>query len=606
MRKKAIEKTAAALLTASSLLICGCGAQNADTDSTQEAQIITESNTLTALEVSKLMGNGINLGNTMEAYDHQGYLNGKDPTSSEGAWGMPHTTREMIEGMKAAGFDSLRIPVAWTNGMNFESGDYTIDARLLDRVEEIVGYALDADMYVIVNDHWDGSWWGMFGSASEDTRAKAMDMYRAMWTQIAERFRDHSYKLIFESANEELGDRLNDKDIASDSGTLSENECYEMTYRINSEFVKLVRESGGKNADRFLLIAGYNTDITRTCDERFRMPDDTAEGKLFLSVHYYTPWDYCGIKALDNWGSPKQYEEQNRLLKMLTKFTDKGYGIIIGEYAVLMNGVSPKPDTDKFYTNFLNNCDLYNYVPMLWDCNNLYRRSECRIANKQLSKLFLERSLSAQSELTDGQIAENAEKGMAEALEEASFRMTDDSDIPASDDTAVAWIMYQSGDYTAAYCVGDIYDPTNKTYGIKAQNALITGDGTYTVSLDLSNVGNPKGIAFSALGISNGEVLFPGYAIRIDSFKVNGEETKLGKGYTNSDDGKCTRMNLYNGWVHKIPDDARTPDGSLDDVSAQIWGAGTNAKIRSIEITFTYLPAPVIAELPAPSDEQES
>lgn len=590
MKIKAIAKITAAILAASVLLLSGCSTPEKQPE-TQEQEMTEEeplNNTLTALEVSKLMGNGINLGNTMEAYDHTGYLNGKDPTSSEGAWGMPHTTREMIEGMKAAGFDTLRIPVAWTNGMNFESGDYTIDSRLLDRVEEIVGYALDSDMYVIVNDHWDGSWWGMFGSASEETRTAAMDMYKSMWSQISERFRDYSYKLIFESANEELGDRLNDKDIAKDSGTLSENECYEMTYKINSEFVKLVRSTGGKNEDRFLLIAGYNTDITRTCDDRFKMPEDTADGKLFLSVHYYTPWDYCGIKALDHWGSPKQYEEQNRLLGMLTKFTDQGYGIIIGEYAVLMNGMTPKPDTDIFFTNFLNNCDLYNYVPVLWDCNNLYRRNEYRIANDEMRKLFLDRSRSAQSSLTDEQIAENAKKGMDEALAAAEDRMTDEGDIPASDDTAVAWIMYQSGDYTAAYCVGDIYDPTNKTYGIKAQNALITGEGTYTVSLDLGNIGSPKGIAFSALGISNGEILFPGYAITIDSFKVNGVETELGKGYTSSDDKKCTRMNLMNGWVSKLPDDARTADGSLEGATAQIWNAGKNERIMSIEITFTY------------------
>ena len=297
--------------------------ESTGSDSTEER------NMLSALEVTKLMGNGINLGNTLEAYNHKGYLSGSDPGSMEGTWGMPRTTQEMIDGMKAAGFDTLRIPVAWTNGMNFESGDYTIDERLMARVEEVVKYALNADMYVIVNDHWDGSWWGMFGSAEESTRLKAMEMYKAMWTQIAERFKDYPYKLVFESANEELGDRLNDKDIAEDSGTLSTAECYEKTYEINSEFVKLMRESGGRNADRFLLIAGYNTDIERTCDSRYKMPEDTAENKLLLSVHYYTPWDYCGIKALDHWGSPKQYEEQNRLLKMLTKFTEQGYGVIM-------------------------------------------------------------------------------------------------------------------------------------------------------------------------------------------------------------------------------------------------------------------------------------
>ena len=187
--------------------------------------------------------------------------------------------------------------------MNYESGDYTIDSALMDRVDEVVTWALDADMYVIINDHWDGGWWGMFGSAEQETRDKAMEMYKAMWTQIGERFADRSYKLIFESANEELGDRLNDKEITGSRGVLSEKECYETANEINSEFVKLIRSLGGRNADRFLLIAGYNTDITKTCDDRFKMPEDTADSKLLLSVHYYTPWDYCGTDGVTQWGS---------------------------------------------------------------------------------------------------------------------------------------------------------------------------------------------------------------------------------------------------------------------------------------------------------------
>ena len=72
----------------------------------------------------------------------------------------------MITGMKNAGFDTLRIPVAWTNAMDYESGDYTIREDYLNRVEEIINYALIENMYVVINDHWDGGWWGMFGSAS--------------------------------------------------------------------------------------------------------------------------------------------------------------------------------------------------------------------------------------------------------------------------------------------------------------------------------------------------------------------------------------------------------------------------------------------------------
>ena len=197
----------------------------------------------------------------------------------------------MIQSMKDAGFDTLRIPVAWTNAMDFENGDYTIGEHYLDRVEEIINYALDAGMYVIVNDHWDGGWWGKFGSATQEIRDAAMEMYISMWTQIAERYKDYPEQLIFESANEELGDRLNDKDLCPDSGTLSKNECYEMTNKINQTFVDTIRSTGGNNKDRFLLIAGYNTDIVHTCDDRFVMPTDTAKNKLLISVHYYTLGD---------------------------------------------------------------------------------------------------------------------------------------------------------------------------------------------------------------------------------------------------------------------------------------------------------------------------
>ena len=165
---------------------------------------------LTAVELTRLMGNGIKLGNTMEAYGHASLGTNAAVSSYETLWGQPVTTQEMITAMKNSGFDTIRIPVAWTNTMNFESGDYTIREDWFASVEEIVGYAMNENMYVIVNDHWDGSWWGMFGSATAKTRQKAMDMYISMWTQIAERFKNYSDYLIFESANEELGDRLND------------------------------------------------------------------------------------------------------------------------------------------------------------------------------------------------------------------------------------------------------------------------------------------------------------------------------------------------------------------------------------------------------------
>lgn len=549
---------------------------------------------LTSLEVAELMGNGINLGNTMEAYGHLTLGTQADVSAYETYWGQPVTTQEMITAMKNAGFDSLRIPVAWTNMMNYESGDFTIGEAYLNRVEEIINYALNEDMYVIINDHWDGSWWGMFGSANEETRQKAMDMYVSMWTQIAERYKEYSDYLIFESANEELGSRLNDIDVAADSGTLSEEECYEMANKINQTFVDIVRGTGGNNAQRFLLIAGYNTDIQKTCDDRFKMPTDSAKDKLLVSIHYYTPWGYCGNASLSQWGTKRNYGEQNTLLEMMTKFTEQGYGVVIGEYAVLpASEGSVKTNTCDYFTNFLNNCDLYGYCPMLWDCSNLFIRTELGFFDQDVADLFLSRSYASQSVKTTEEIKADAKAAM-ETAEANAVSKFDEAAIDLDDATAIAWIMFNSNDWSIMYSVGDIYDPESKTEGLVATDVEITGEGTYTVSLDFTGTaaGYANGTAFSALAIGNGELLYPGYIITITDLQVNGESyTLTGKPYTTSDDQKCTRVNLYNGWVTTIPEEARTADGNISDVSPIIVDNADLSQIKTLSITFTYGPA---------------
>ena len=553
---------------------------------------------LSASELTVLMGNGINLGNTMEAYGRIS-LGTEAPVSSyETFWSQPVTTQEMITGMKKAGFDTLRIPVAWTNAMDYESGDYTIREDYLNRVEEIINYALNENMYVVINDHWDGSWWGMFGSASEETRQKAWDLYTSMWTQIAERYKEYSDYLIFESANEELGNRLNDTDVAADSGTLSADECYEMTLKINQKFVDIVRGTGGNNESRFLLIAGYNTDVDMTTDDRYIMPTDPANevNKLILSVHYYTPWGYCGNESLSLWGTKRNYGEMNSLLESLTKFTDQGYGVIIGEYGVLVKSDGTlKKNAALYYKNFLDNCDLYNFCPLLWDCNNLYNRQDCKIIDDEIATLYKERAYANEAAMTDEEKAARPDKIKAEmdqayADAPAAF---DDGAIDLDDSTSVAWIMINSSDWNVMYSVGDVYDPGAKTDGLVATDVEITGEGTYTVSLDFTGVpgGYANGMAFSALAIGNGELLYPGYTVNITEVLVNGEPyTLTAKPYTTSDDARCTRVNLYNEWVTQVPDDARTPDGDTTGISPVIVDNADLTHMETLSITFEYAP----------------
>lgn len=566
----------------------GQSQENTTTENSQNSSNDPYANT-TSIEITRLMGNGINLGNTMEAYGRGQYGTKANVSVYEGFWGQPITTKEMIAGMKTAGFDSIRIPVAWTNKMNYETGDYTIDSSLLDRVDELISYAIAADMFVIVNDHWDGGWWGMFGSASEDTRNKAMDMYVSMWKQIAEKYEKYDSHLIFESANEELGNRLNDKDIARDSGTLSMDECYATANKINQTFVDTIRASGANNSNRFLLIAGYDTDITKTCDDRYKMPTDTATDKLIVSVHYYDPSGYCIQKSSSSWGNRQHVEEMNDKLGMMTKFTEAGYGVIIGEYGVLIDGKATelRANTVDYLKNFLNNCDYYGYCPVLWDCNNYYDKTECAITNQIINKLYYKYSFAEQSKMSDEDVKNAAKVAMDKQL--------DSAEVPATigNDESIAWIMYNSSDWGTMYRVGDKY-PADITDGIIATEPKITGAGTYTVALDFTGTatGVGNGTAFCALGIFNGELLYPGYVVEIKEIKVNGEiYTPIAKEYTTSDDQKCTRVNIFNQWVPDtaIPDTARTVDGSRNGISATIVDASDLGSMKTIEITFDYI-----------------
>ena len=141
---------------------------------------------MTTMEITKDMGIGINLGNTLEAFGDWIWEYGDHtPRSYETAWGSPEIQKEMIEGIKREGFGVMRLPVHWFNMM---SDDYTINKDLLERVKQIVDWAIDAKLYVILNIHHDER--DLFKNMTV-TPEKNLKNYQYIWEQISENFKDY-------------------------------------------------------------------------------------------------------------------------------------------------------------------------------------------------------------------------------------------------------------------------------------------------------------------------------------------------------------------------------------------------------------------------------
>jgi endoglucanase len=277
----------------------------------------TGMSSLNSYEFSKKFGRGWNLGNSLEAI------------GGETAWGNPKTTQRLIDSVKAAGFNSIRIPVAWSR---FSDPDnYIIDTNWLARVEEVVNYALNDSMYVIMNEHWDGGWLQPTYAEQEAVNERLA----TMWQQIAVHFRDYDDHLIFAGTNEVLFD---------DNYGAPSVEYYTVQNGFNQVFVNTIRSTGGRNVYRYLAVQGYLTNIDYTVSY-FSMPSDIVEKKLIVEVHYYDPYDFTlnSSSALYVWGKDapgsqswaNESHADDQFQKMKTNFIDNNYAVILGEYSAM-------------------------------------------------------------------------------------------------------------------------------------------------------------------------------------------------------------------------------------------------------------------------------
>jgi endoglucanase len=326
-------------------------------------------------QIVEAMGPGWNLGNQLESVTYN--------VPEETNWGNPVITEKLIQSVKSAGFKSIRIPVSYFAKID-DDKDYTIDSKWLDRVQEVVNYCIKNDLYAVINIHGDGyntidgGWLLCNGKNQTEIKKK----YKKVWKQIAERFKNYDEHLLFESMNEEF------------DGSYSEpnKEYYQNINDYNQIFVDTVRKTGDNNTKRWLIIPGWNTNIDYTAgDYGFKLPTDQyrdksidkEEQRIMISVHYYSPWDFCGGEngVITQWGNEADDPSKtsttcdetymkNQLNLMKTTFADKGYPVFIGEYGSIDK--TSYDSENKYYRAYFARklCQLSRKngcIPMYWD-----------------------------------------------------------------------------------------------------------------------------------------------------------------------------------------------------------------------------------------------
>lgn len=304
---------------------------------------------------------GWNIGNSLEVPD------------GETAWGNPEVSRELIDGVKSAGFNAVRIPGAWGSHLVADAAPYTIDSAWLSRVHEVVDYAYGNGMYVIINTHWDGGWLELHANAADCEAVVKKE--KAIWTQIADEFADYGQRLIFAGNNE-----IRNKVGANENWGIPSADERRALEAYNQAFVDAVRATGGNNALRNLVVQSWCCNPWRALDA-LTMPSDPADSHLLAEVHFYDPMDFTHTdKKLKYWGYRKGYHTADNinqedyidnLFGMLKAgLVDKGYPVILGEYGTVCHSVSDKriKSSERYYLEYVTKAVKDNgLAPFYWD-----------------------------------------------------------------------------------------------------------------------------------------------------------------------------------------------------------------------------------------------
>lgn len=362
-----MKKIQAAVIICSAMIAAAAlsGCNNTDT-----SKNYGEMRGLTAKELIADMKTGWNLGNSLDS------LGG-----SETSWGNPVTTKEMIDTVSAGGFDILRVPVTWGEHME-DAPDYTVDPEFMDRVEEVVGYGIDNDMYVILEIHHEPDLWLLPDSGH---MSEVEPKFTALWKQIAERFKPYGDKLVFESMNEA---RVKGAPHEWTGGNEDERSCVN---KLNKIFVDTVKATGGNNEKRLLLIKTHAQAVTESALSGLELIDDEYVG---AAVHAYIPYSFA-------YHSGESYEtfewdghengSVDYVFGLIDKYiVSKGVPVMITEYGAEFkmtdSGGYNTPEICKWADYFLGKAKELDIPCVIWDNNilnaskipfGLFNRKDC-------------------------------------------------------------------------------------------------------------------------------------------------------------------------------------------------------------------------------------
>lgn len=337
-------------------------------DNGDDDTVIPENDGNLAWQFAERLGIGWNMGNHFDAQN-----NG---VSGETFWGNPKATAATFTKVKAAGFNTVRIPVTWMGHIG-EAPDYKIEDAWIDRVAEVVGYAEAAGLNVIINMHHDGSdskyWLDIKSAAADpDVQKQLLEQIGAMWGQIAEKFKDKGEFLIFEAFNE-----IHDGGWGWGANRNDGGKQYKCLNEWNQAFVDAVRAAGGENTDRILGIPAYCTNVDISL-ESFVMPEDMAEERLMMSVHCYDPYDYTLAATKSEWGhtaDPSKKvagDNEGDLKKIFEKiyvnYISKGIPVYMGEFGCVNRATGREQKFQQYYLKYYAKlAKTYGVPAIIWD-----------------------------------------------------------------------------------------------------------------------------------------------------------------------------------------------------------------------------------------------